>query len=468
VPKNAAESGPVRIVPAVPGEREASIELAATFALGLILSVKGDGSFPLPVITPTALVQAVNLVLAAAFAAAGLALARPHCVPHRFRDLLPPFPVASWLACSVLALVSGAVLLASGSHYAHLGYAAEPLSLALVLVLSLLTLAAAAFWLRSSIALLFAALGSSFLFAAWSIHCFPLHPERSDMLPLLGAALERVVGGADPYVTYPALSGIPLTYLPGLWVAFLPGWLVGADLRITHFAGLGLATLALFSTSDRAARARVAPLLAVFVLTPYLAYRHEIYMGVYWLTLALTFAALAKGHRLAAGLAFGWSLATSQISWPLAPLLVAGLAGADGRRPALRFAAAALGVAAVFLVPPLFLSPGFLSAALGYWSDKVALSGLNLSYWLLPVVGLSGLRLLQAIVVGGFTVATGLVCRSASQLALLAAAALFAFLLLNQVVWVYFYPTVVLLLLAGVCARRSPARGYDRPGVRRG
>lgn len=417
--------------------RAQEIRVLCVALLGALLSLKGDGTFPLPRSTPPALVQLATSAAGIAFFAVSLVLVRPSLVSRWV-----PSIHLRWLAGSIGSAfaVGGAVLLAlAARHYAGFGYELRPAVLALFAVLSVAAL------LRKEPFSFLAAAALVYLAAAtYCIAFFPLHPERSDMLPLIESAVARAAQGLDPYRVYPEVHGLPLTYLPGLWLSYVPGWWLGLDPRWTHHLAAVLAALVIYrAASDRTAAAYA---LGIFLLTPYLVYRHDLYAGVYWLSLALALALLVSGRLGAAGAAFGWSVATAQFSWVLAPVLLAGLVRLHGLRKTLRFAGAAFVVAGAFLFPFAMASPGFLSSVVGYWGDKMNFSGYNLGYWLQPWIGLSGLKALQAVVVAVFT---ALAARR-GNLAFLLAGCLFFFVLLNPVVWVYFFPAVVVLLLAGM------------------
>lgn len=291
---------------------------------------------------------------------------------------------------------------------------------------------------------------ASGLFLAWSIHSFALVPARSDMLPLIEAGLERFRSGLDPYVAHGELAGVPLTYLPGMWLAYLPG--IPARARSADdprgcdvFGGAG--DLSAGGTGAW----RMAPLLAAFVLMPYLIYRHEIYFGVFWLALVLTFLLLAEERPSWSGAAFGWSLAASPFAWALAPLVALVLWRSRGWRATLRFGLVATAAAGVLILPFALTSPAFFDSVVGYWRERMNFSGFNLGFWLAPFIGLTGLRVLQLLVVAGFCLAARK-SDKLSELPFLAAGMLFGIFLLNSVVWVYFYPTCI-LLLTGVAFR---------------
>ncbi len=441
-----------------------TIRFLALLVLALVLSVKGDGSFPLPSSTPEVLVQAVTLGLGILFAAAALLFARPDGVLRRVPALsrpVPPWGAAA--ACSGLAVASALIVQFSSVHYAPFGYVSGPRIVLLCLVVSVGLLFAAARAPGRPMLFLLAACLSTLLFAAFSIRHFPLHLDRSDMFLLIEAATARLRAGLDPYTTYPALGGVPLTYLPGLWGAYVPGLVLGLDPRWTHYAALVLAVLCIQRTTAPARRPAAAALLAVFIMTPYLVYRHEIYPGVFWLTLALTFCALARGRFLLAGLAFGWSLSAYPFAWILGPLLLIGVARRWGARPAVIASVSALAVAAAVVIPFLVRSPRFAECVIGWWADKSEFSGFNLGFWLLPLVGLAGLRVLQIAAIVPFYAVAAIKRPGLSSLAALGAGLLFFVFLFNSIVWVYFYATVVLLLVVSACFAEEGSGGRGKP-----
>lgn len=409
--------------------------------LGALLSLKGDGTFPLPRSTPPSLVQLVTLVAGFAFFVVSLVLVRPSLAS---RLILPKW--LPWAIGSAFA-VGGPVLLAlTARHYAGLGYELRP---GLLAALAVLSLTALSLFRRKPFHFLAAAALAYLAAATYCIVFFPLHPERSDMLLLIESAIARAAQGLDPYVVYTRVHELPLTYLPGLWLSYLPGWALGLDPRWTHHLAVVLAALAIYRAASAATPAYA---LGIFLLTPYLVYRHDLYGGVYWLSLALTLALLSSGRLGMAGAAFGWSVAAAQFSWVLAPVLLAGLLRLHGSRKTWLFAGVATVVAGAFLLPFAVASPLFLHSVVGYWGGKMNFSGYNLGYWLQPWIGLAGLKVLQVAVVAAFTALAARRATDLETLSFLLAGCLFFFVVLNPVVWVYFFPAVVILLLGGMAA----------------
>ncbi|RRR77234.1 MAG: hypothetical protein EI684_01745 [Candidatus Viridilinea halotolerans] len=61
-----------------------------------------------------------------------------------------------------------------------------------------------------------------------------LDPRQSDMLPLVQLALQNLTAGQSPYAIYTMPWELPLTYMPLTWLAYLPTYLLGLDLRLTN------------------------------------------------------------------------------------------------------------------------------------------------------------------------------------------------------------------------------------------
>jgi uncharacterized membrane protein YhaH (DUF805 family) len=74
-----------------------------------------------------------------------------------------------------------------------------------------------------------------------------IDPARRDMLALVLSALDRFTSGENPYVLHQMQVGslVPLTYPPGLWLAHLPAYALGADIRFTGVLADGIAALAI-------------------------------------------------------------------------------------------------------------------------------------------------------------------------------------------------------------------------------
>jgi hypothetical protein len=159
-----------------------------------------------------------------------------------------------------------------------------------------------------------------------SIVHFPLHPDRSDMIPVIQSGLDRWWEGSDPYVWF-ELSGRQnlMGYLPGTFLSHLPAWALGIDLRWNEVLYRAL----WMSLAWQAVRAKVPKsesksetqpaivALHLFALSPYLGFRHDLYFEAFWLLLAVF--VLRPSWRW---LVLPMLVVTRQWAWVLAPFLL--------------------------------------------------------------------------------------------------------------------------------------------------
>ena len=422
--------------------------LVAFAGLALLLSLKADGRFPVPESLGEPLFQLLLLpytvlfVLFAAIAADLLplpgALARPLASISR-----RGFTVA---AAVVFELLTLGILFLQAAKYRTFGYRLDPTAAVTVITLGIAGLVLVR---QREPALLLVAAGASYAAVLLlSTFSFPLHPGRSDMLPLIVEAAGRFLDGTNPYGLYSLPHTLPLTYLPGLWLTYLPSVALGWDPRLVSLVCTTGALALAYRSADEGQREGVAALGSLFFLCPYLQYRHEIYPSPHWLALAGAVFFIRRGHAIGAGLAYGWSLATSQFSRVLFPFFFVWVRSLLGWGKAARVAALA-GITALVIVAPFVLTApaAFYAGVFGHWSSTVNVSTLNLSFFPAQTLGLPALRFVQGLVVLGL----GLVAVRRSQASFdglgFMALALLTFLLLNSLVWVYFYLTVLFLLV---------------------
>jgi hypothetical protein len=436
-------------------------QLWAVCLLQVLLAVKGDGHFPLPRSLPAVWFQLYILVLTVAFGALLGWLLRaawgggtePQAQGGGGRGTPSRLTPVLLFGCCLADL---AVLLLESGRYASFGYRLRPvpalaLGLALLLPLALLSLAGRSTTARR----VFWAAAASFLAAqALSILAFPLHPERSDMLPLIREAHGRILAGESPYGLYELVPGrqVPLTYLPGLLLAYLPASLLGLDLRLMNLAY----SLAAWALAMRQSRGSVAAAgeLALFFLGPYAVYRHDLYLAPIYFVLALVWWSLRRGKLSWASIGVAILLSLSQLGWLAAALL--GLFfwrrfGGTG----LRRLALAAGCVAALLAGPVAAVDGrdFLAGTILNWAQVVRLDSFNLTYWVLAVAPLAAQRALQGSAVALVAGLGWPRVKELDDVFLLAAAATFAFVVLNTLVWTYFLLVVLFLATLGRVGR---------------
>lgn len=438
---------------------------ARTLAFALLLlflNVQGDG-FHLGA-DPATLAFQLRLF---PFTFVCLALLGFTLFPATLAQRLPPrvtHALLGWrapllLAAAFLALAIP-LFIAEAHVYARFGYSFRPALAAPVFLLSLVALVSYALPDRrptetTRLALTLAAIVTAV--ALLSVRSFPLAVGRSDMLPLLAAANHTLLQHHDPYrlYTFPSES-VLLTYLPGTLLAYLPPSLLHFDLRLTSLVSFLLLIPVVLAATRPERRLRALALLATFLLGPYLLYRHELYSPPHWLALAAALLLANAGRLRLAALLFGVSVAMSQFSWIVLPFLLLFLFEVYGARAAAECLALSLLAAAVLVLPFLLAGPhAFLFGTLSHWG-LIGLTArpVNLSFFTAALVGPQHLALVQLVtLIAVFVVAMRAhACRSFAGTLRMMALALASFVLLNLLVWGYFFLLLELLLLLHLLA----------------
>lgn len=314
--------------------------------------------------------------------------------------------------------------------------------------------------------LLTSVLIASFALQLLSLWSFPLDLRRSDMLPLLAAAGRTLHSGMDPYHLYTfRTETVLLTYLPGTLLAYLPATLLHLDLRLTNLFCLALLALLIACAAAPAHRRQLTALLAIWLFSPYLLYRHEIYTPPHWLALTAGILLLRQRRHIPSAILFGLSIAISQFSWILFPFVLLYLFERHRTRVALVYAAVALLTAIAVILPFFVWSPhAFTFGVLSHWQQQtVSARPVNLSFWLATLLSPRALQPAQMLVLTAIFLVSAArhTCRNFTGLLRTLAVALTAFILLNILVWGYFFLLLELVLLLFVAA----ANGWLRAPV---
>lgn len=238
------------------------------------------------------------------------------------------------------------------------------------------------------------------------------------------SAGQRLLDTGTPYLTRDAIAALPpeqwllgyLPYQPGMAVFGLPRALAAdawwTDARV-WFALATAVTLALAAQALRATphparllrAVQAATVLPVCALTLATGGDDLPVLALCLLALALC----ARGRYGAAGVAAGLAGALKLFAWPV--ILVLGvLALVRGRRTLLRFAAGALGLPALVMVPSLMLGAGALAENVLHFPLG---RGLVASPATSPFPG----HLIAANVPGGRLIATGLLLAAGAAIA---------------------------------------------------
>ena len=283
--------------------------------------------------------------------------------------------------------------LASWVLFGRFGY----LFPALPIAVDLTVLVAVALWVRRArpvgIGVLIATLGST-AHHALSIVLFPLDGRRSDMLTSILHGLTLWYQGDSPYAQQPnveagAGSWGMMPYLPGTFIGHLPSVWTGADprwLETLFILAVGIGSIwVLRRSKPSTTRSRglgLAELLsAVVLLSPYHAFRHELYFGAFlFLTAALFFwvrrrAPLPTAELALCGAAVGIACATRQWAWVYGPFLLVAAARPLRRSWGLLLSRLALstGIAAAtaysIVAPLVAIDPAAFLGAVFYHSN---------------------------------------------------------------------------------------------------
>lgn len=344
-------------------------------------------------------------------------------------------------------------------------------------------------WLLFSIVLL----GSLVRVASFSY--VPIDPARDDMLPLVQQALNQLLAGQTPYTIYQMPWDLPLTYLPVTWLAYLPTYLIGLDIRLTNLlAELGIGATIVWLTLRMSSNSSATPgnpddsdqpdcwhfpmlLWAWFFLQPTaLNWSLATTAPVQWALLSLTLTLVIANRHLPAALALGLLGAATPLAAIIAPFVLLHWLRAHGWWHTLILAGLAGLLAALFILPFLLWSPEhFRLGAWRWfndnelyprlrwdmdhtWARQVGFSGI---FWRHGFVGL--LKPLQAVLLASLIIVYWRWGASVRQLAPVIVAAFLLFMVFNPVLWPYLYtPALVVALLALVPtgAQRVPLPGW--------
>lgn len=317
---------------------------------------------------------------------------------------------------------------------------------------------------------------------AFDFIAVPIDARRADMVPLVGAAVARLLEGHDPYVLYGMPWPLPLTYMPLTWLAYVPAVVAGMDLRWTSAAcELGLLVL-LWRIAGRSARPLLLVYAAWFASTvmPFTDAITAMPVQSCAVTAAVVLAA-TRSRVSAAGL--GVAAATTPLAGAVAPLVALAWWREGGWRVVARRASVAAVVFAVLVVPWIIGNPrGFWVGPVRWfnnidgfprrtWNESHAwawVPGLTGVFWTLGLERL--LRPLQLVLVAGIVALVARASRGRSAVdpvafVQAALATLVAFVAVNVIVWPYHYEPAMTLGLGVLALASVPSPAHDEKAV---
>lgn len=360
----------------------------------------------------------------------------------------------TWLAvlCVGFEVLSLTAFTYEDHHFSRFGYNVKPLTA--WSLLAGIVLVAAICWLLRRVPIYLGAVLAVYTGGVWlAIRSFPLDYLRSDMLPVIIWADQRLLAHLNPYMTMHVGSRIyDFPYLPGMLVVFLPAVALGFDVRWIDCASVLMLCLLLYWAARHERRTAAVLLMGLFVLSPFLQYRHELYIEPHWLMLVSSVVLLQRKHFQLAAAAFGISMGLYQLSWVIFPFFA--LYAWRRERWLETIKTVTIGLAAMFLLLGPFLRAAFQRIAnntVGQWSGlpHALADPINLSYWLTFIVRPSDLKWVQLVVLTilfGYCVFAGRCATLADTLRWMSVA-LGLFIAMNVLVDGYFYLTLLIILL---------------------
>jgi hypothetical protein len=302
---------------------------------------------------------------------------------------------------------------------------------------------------------------------------------RSDMLVLIDRALGELLHGRSPYRSFALVDAagrnydLPLTYLPGTWLAYLPARLLGFDLRFTNVLIEAIVAGALavglvkgrYSPLETRGRWLGASFLAAYALNGQFVRRVDAEISPLCAVLLLLFFALQAQRIRGTFTALGLGLATSPLAILAVPFVGAHVWRRRGGRSAALGLLSAAVIASAIVLPFALASPAAFRA--GLWDHWRALAGysyewaagamMNVNFTLLffRYDAQTWLPVIQSVLsigifLAGYWHTEGY--RSPSAALAWASLVLYFFVATNIVVWDYLYQPVFLLFVLAALA----------------
>ncbi|MFW5968699.1 MAG: hypothetical protein ACOCV2_14340, partial [Persicimonas sp.] len=270
--------------------------------------------------------------------------------------------------CGLVAL-AGLALMASGQRYQGLALFPDDSTLvtfafwaaAVCLTLLVVTMPKSPGWWLAGI------LVPGLLLRGVGLGTWEIDPGVRDMLALITSAHDSLLSGENPYRLHQmqADSVVPLTYLPGLWLSYLPPRLLGLDIRwmglvadLVVVGSLWLAARGGFRrdlTASRAIDWRMAAALGLGAVWLFLPSIH--WNGIYaeahlwWGVLAALLAAVALRRWWLAAALLGLAVCTRHFGVVVLPFVLVAMVRDLGWRQTVPRLAISGAIAATLLTP---------------------------------------------------------------------------------------------------------------------
>lgn len=302
----------------------------------------------------------------------------------------------------------------------------------------------------------------------------PIEPVNGDMLPLVREAAENFVAGRSPYRVYQMPWQVPLTYLPLTWLAYMPAYLAGVDLRWTNILAELAVLAALIWLAMRRGGWRDSPALLLWswmYLQPSVIHWDTGNTApITWALLAVTFACVLGNHPRAGAAALGLTAAGTPLAVVFGPFIALHWLRERGMAYLLALLAGAAVLAIAIVLPFLLWSPEPFIFGVYRWFNDV--NQWPRTKWLETdppiwsiITGFSGefwsrgaerwLKPIQGAIVFAAALLYWLRRAPAYRLCTHAAAAYLGFMVFNPVLWPYLYNPALIVGLVGIAGYKT-------------
>lgn len=301
----------------------------------------------------------------------------------------------------------------------------------------------------------------------------PIEPANGDMLPLVQGAAQQLLAGLSPYRVYEMPWQVPLTYLPLTWLAYVPAYMAGIDVRWTNVLAQLTILAALVWLAARHGGLRDNPALLLWswmYLQPSVIHWDTGNTApITWAMLAVTFACVLGNKPRAGATALGLTAAGTPLVAVFGPFIALHWLRRHGVLRLLALLAGAAALAAAIVVPFLVWSPEQFILGVYRWFNDInawprtkwletdppiwsIITGFSGEFWLRGAE--RWLKPIQAVIVLAVALLYWRRGATADRLCAHAAAAYLGFMLFNPVLWPYLYNPALVVGLVGIAGYR--------------
>ncbi len=302
------------------------------------------------------------------------------------------------------------------------------------------------------------------------IYVINLVPENlsvADMLPLIQKSGEALLQGQNPYQVYYFPYAMPLTFMPGLWLPFLPTIIFGFDLRYTGIFIWILISIILIFYTVKVSNRNLSPTtllysginICLLQCSPELISFHTFgHTFALWLWLILLCIGLLEDKPILTAIALGMAVCSRQTAVIFIPLIFAFWIHRYNWIFAIRHLLLSGLVFLCFSIPFMVQDPyQFLIAPILHYqhlanydlsleNSRFIINTIGFAYLIQTQLGTKVLSVLNGLVVLGIAISSFFMTISRRQMIIFMAAILTSFLFFTPIPWTYTYYPILLIL----------------------